>query len=285
MDLNFILWFQSSASPLLDQFWGLMTQLGSEEFFMLFLPIVFWCVDKLIGIRFYLLFLLSIYCNDVAKAFFPTPRPYEVAPAVHPKLIETGGGYAFPSGHTQNTAVIWGYLAAQFCKPWLIALAILMIPLVGLSRIYLGLHWPVDVLGGFLIGLAFVIGGLAVYRFWDARSMSIPLLGEIAAAIVVPLVLFALFGTDTTARVCGVALGGALGYVLERRYVGFVPQAALWQQAVKVVLGVAVVFALRLTIKPLLPDVLLAHLVRYALIGLWVTLAAPFVFKLTRLQR
>ncbi|MEW6233046.1 MAG: phosphatase PAP2 family protein [Chloroflexota bacterium] len=276
--IGLILWLQSFASPTVDRFWGLVTQAGSEEFFLLTMPVVYWCVDAALGLKFGLIFLASAFLNGVFKDTLQLPRPPREQ--VRVLLEETGGGFGFPSGHAQNATVFWGFLASQFRRRlWLVAAAIL-IPAVGISRIYLGLHWPTDALGGIVIGLAILWLGLRAFSALTPVGRVASIYFQFILALVAPVVAFGLYSTDTSARITGIALGLGLGYLGQVRWLGGFPiQGPLWQQAVKVTVGVSAAFAIRVAVKPLLPDDLAFHFLRYALVGCWVALGAPWAYK------
>jgi membrane-associated phospholipid phosphatase len=154
-DTFLILWLQH-FSPTLGLPFTLITALGSESFFLLFLPVVYWCVHRRIGAGLAILFLISASVNAIAKALIGMPRPFAVDSSV--MQLETAGGNGFPSGHTQGAMVVWSYLSVRFKKTWLWWLAVAMILLIPLSRFFLGVHFPVDLAGGYLIG-----GLLAIY--------------------------------------------------------------------------------------------------------------------------
>lgn len=176
--INFILWLQSFRSPLLDAFFTVVNATAEDNFITALAVIIFWCVDPLVGLRFLLPLLFSGYLNTFLKDLFHTPRL--TAEQVRFMAVPPDGSYAFPSGHTQNAAVLWSYLAGHYRRWPLIVAAVILIPLVGLSRIYRGAHWPVDVLGGMAIGIGLVWLALTIYRFWDRRSLSLPLWGQLA---------------------------------------------------------------------------------------------------------
>ncbi len=240
--LDFILWLQSFRSPLLDALFAVVNATAEDNFITALAVILFWCVDPLIGLRFLLPLLFSGYLNSALKDLFHTARP--AAEQVRFIAVPPDGSYAFPSGHTQNSAVLWTYLAGCYRKKVLVVAAAIMVPLVGLARIYRGAHWPVDVLGGMVIGVALVWLALAWYRFWDRRSLSLPLWGQLVLGVAVPFGLFAIH--PETSLQMGAALGMVTGYALERRYVGFPVRVSPWKQAVKVIIGLVVLLALRM---------------------------------------
>lgn len=273
--INFILWLQSFRSPLLDAFCTAVNLTAEDNFITALAVILFWCVDPLVGLRFLLPLLFSAYLNAFLKDLFHTPRP--TAEQVLFMAVPPDGSYAFPSGHTQNAAVLWSYLAGYYRKKALVVAAAMMILLVALSRMYRGAHWPVDVVGGMAIGVGLVWLALTAYRISDRRSLSLPLWEQLALGVAVPLTLFAVY--PRTSMQTGAALGMVTGFTLERRYVGFPVRVPLWKQALKVLIGLAVLFGLQMGLSSLFPAGHLFRFTRYALIGLWGTLGAPFVFR------
>ena len=170
-------------------------------------------------------------------------------PAVRMIFPATGGG--LPSGHTQNTVVLWGYLAWAFRRRWLTALAAVLMVLVPLSRLYLGVHFPTDLLGGYLLGAAL----LWLYVRLEPRAeewVHRRRLGwQFALALVLPGVLFLLHPSADEALVTGLATltGMGLAFVHERRWVGFEAPAGAAQRLACFGLGVVVVLALRFGLK------------------------------------
>jgi len=273
--MDSLLWLQSFRSPLLDAFFTVVNITAEDNFITALAVIILWCVDPLVGLRFLLPLLFSGYLNTVLKDLFHTPRP--TAEQVRFMVVPPDGSYAFPSGHTQNAAVLWSYLAGHFRKKPLVVAATIIVPLVGLGRIYRGAHWPVDVLGGMAIGVALVWLALTIYRFWDRRSLSLPLWGQLALGIAVPLTLFAVY--PKTSMMTGSALGMITGFALERCYIRFPVRLPLWKQVLKVLIGMAVLVALQMGLPQLFPVGPAFRFTRYALVGLWGTLGAPFIFR------
>ena len=164
--------------------------LGVEDFFMLALPMLYWCVDSMLGMRVALIIKLSANINEAFKLALHGPRPYWYSPKVRGLATETSFGV--PSGHAQGAVVFWGLLAAYLRKWWGWLVAILLMLLIGLSRLYMGVHFLHAVLLGWLIGG--VILWLAL-RFWDpvlawAKKLSVG--WQVLCAFLASLVLILL---------------------------------------------------------------------------------------------
>ncbi|MGD1991805.1 MAG: phosphatase PAP2 family protein [Anaerolineae bacterium] len=275
-----VLWFQQ-FSPTLDPLFRSLTFMGEEDFFLLLLPFVYWCLDRRNGARLTILFLLSTYLNAVIKVVAGQPRPFQYDPRVQ-KLWETSGN-GFPSNHTQGAVVVWGYLAAQFRRRWLSMLAAVLMVLIPLSRIYLGMHFPTDLLGGYLLGA----GVLLLYLWWEPRAEEQldrwGVAGQLGLAVAVPILLTLCCPIGDEASVTAVAtmMGLGVGFALERHWVGFLAAGPWWKRAVRLLLGVAGLFVLRFGLSTAFAGLRPApvfRFIRYGLVGLWGGLGAPWAF-------
>ena len=139
--IEVVLWSQQ-FSPALDLPFKILTSLGDKEFFMLLMPLIYWCIDRQAGARLFILLLFSAYLNEVAKLLADQPRPFHYDSRIM-KIVDADSG-GFPSGHTQSAVVVWGYLACRFQKKSLWLLAGFPVLAVPLSRIYLGAHFPTE---------------------------------------------------------------------------------------------------------------------------------------------
>ena len=135
---------------------NLVTFTGNIPFFLLILPAIYWGYDQRLGVRVAIILMLSAGLNLILKLALHEPRPYWVDPRVR-LLTDPSGSFGLPSGHAQNGVALWGILAAHGQKNWGWAAAIVLIGLVGFSRMFLGVHYPTDVFAGWLIGLAILI--------------------------------------------------------------------------------------------------------------------------------
>src|SRR5690349_19505684 len=140
--------------------------LGTEDFFLAILPLLYWSIDASLGLRVGFILMTSDMLNFTGKILFAGPRPYWFSPNVKAMWPETTFG--IPSGHAQSAMSIWGTIAVGVNKLWVRITAGLLIFLIGFSRIYLGAHFPHDVVAGW------VVGGILLFlfaRFWEPVGM------------------------------------------------------------------------------------------------------------------
>jgi membrane-associated phospholipid phosphatase len=281
--------------------------LGTEEFYMIALPVLYWCLDSRLGLRVAVILMLSGIFNNALKMLFHGPRPYWVSTEVTGLAEETSFGV--PSGHAQNAAAIWGIMAAHLRRNWVWIIAILLMFFIGISRLYLAVHFPHDVLVGWLVGILLL---WLTLRFWDPvsawanrQTLSRQILFAFLSTLVLlifPAGVFAwlkLSGWQAPAEWASfagqaVSLDGALtsagtlfgllaGAAWLRRQGGFGEKGPAWKLVLRYLLGVAGVLAIRFGLGAIFPEgeTLLAwglRYLRYALIGFWVTGGAPWIF-------
>ncbi len=274
-----IQWLQALGNPTLDSIFEGITFLGDERFYLLMIPFLYWVVDKALAIRLSFVYLGSAYVNTSLKAIFAVPRPSPAAV----RVIAPAEGYAFPSGHTQTTSTIWGYLATQVQRAWFWAVAGVIVVLVAFSRVYLGVHYPQDVIVGLVLSIVLVACYNWLVRSYGARIANLPLVIRLGLACAVPLILLALHAEKDTVSAMSTLLGLGVGLTLEQEWVRFSSAGSVAKRAIRFVAGLVVLLALYLGLKAIFPTGLLFRGLRYALIGVWASLGAPWLFVTLKL--
>jgi membrane-associated phospholipid phosphatase len=317
IEINFTLFLQTLGAWLATPF-KLITSLGNEEFYILMMPLLYWCINSLMGIRAGVMLLVSGGIKDFLKVVIHTPRPYWIDTQV--KAYSSEASFGMPSGHSMDAASIWGVLAASQKRRWVTWLAILLIFLIGLSRIYLGVHFLHDVLSGWLLGGLILWGYLAaekpVARWLEKRHLS----SQLILAFLFSLALIGLamlarllvgswqmpaiwaqnafagsealpdpFNISGPVTLAGVAFGflGGLAWWIKKYGIPEVGKKT-YRLIFRYLLGMAGLAILYVGLKIVLPEEpellgMILRFVRYALVGFWVTAGGPLIFKKLRL--
>lgn len=190
-----------------DFLWYLVTQLGSDYFYVAALTIIYLSFNRKLGKKLATVELSNIWLSAFLKDFFKIPRPprefwkYQVE------------GYGFPSGHTQGTTVFWGYLSLYFSSVLLLILTILIVLLVAYSRLELGVHSLFDVVGGAFFGTVVLVLG-----FFVEKKVVKKIKNYVSYVwISLPLIFFAVsivsgYGGKDAALTTGAFFGMAVGF-------------------------------------------------------------------------
>ncbi len=277
--IDIVLWFQQFR-PWLDLPFEAFTFMGEEVFFLILLPLVYWCLERSVGARLLVLFILSAHTNALAKVLANQPRPSLYDDRVW-AFSDVGGSNGFPSGHTQNTTVLWSYIAAQVRQRWMWILAALLMILVPMSRIYLGVHFPHDLWGGYLLGALLLFTFLTwepkIEHWLDQASFS----SQVGLAAVATLLIILTMPGENGVASGATLLGASAGFACERRWIAFESRGTWQQWGLRLLLGFVVLFGLwgglRVVFASMGP-VLLLRFVRYGLVGLWTGFGAPWAF-------
>ena len=288
--LDCIRLIQSYANPPLTFCMRIITSLGSAPAYIVLLPLVYWCYDEKKGLRLGAAVLISAWLNISLKFLFDQPRPFfaEYDPALG-MIPERLGG--FPSGHAQLAVLALVPPAVWYARRYRIrgggplppaavwTAAALLILAVSFSRVYLGVHFPQDIVGGWL----FAALCLAVFFAVERRPVPRPFKLRLAFVAAASLVMNALYPQDSVPG--ALLLGFAAGYAVLREKIAFTtagvpPRTA----ALRLLAGFTGAFALYLALKALFPGSSSAwyaffRFTRYAVVGLWVTAGAPFLFS------
>ncbi len=278
LGIAFILWVQS-LYPSLDPAFKTINFLQTEDFFLIALPIVWWCIDKRTGASLALLFLLSDYSVRLLKGITNVTRPYDAQPRI--RNLDPQADLSFPSAGAMDTTIFWVYLAALLRSRFMWVLAVVLVVIMSFTRVYLGAHYPTDVLASVILGAAIIV--LAVGSRVADRIAASPRAAQWALAVGVPLALAFIRLSPETAVTLGAILGFGVGMILEAEWVRFQPRNSVTKQVAKVLIGLAVGLGIRLALKPLLPEGDLFTMLRYAIIGLWMGVGAPWAFVALRL--
>lgn len=266
---------QSFHTPLLDTLFIAITNLGSEAFYYIAIPYFYWGKNKKLGLKIAAALIFSIYTNILLKEITAVPRPITY-PGIRSLFISSAGGFSFPSGHAQGTATLWGTIMFYYNSAAVKTIGAFAIALVSISRLYLGVHWPQDVIAGIVLGLVIAYSSL---RFEVAAlEDNLPL--KLILSSLIPLTLAIVFPHPDICKYMGMLAGILTGASLEKKYVGYEPKyQGRKKSIIKYCIGAIIFILMYSGLKSLLPPGILSLVTRYVLIGLWLSLGAPMIFK------
>ena len=297
--MPFLYWLESIRNPIFDSIFSLVTHLGEETFFLVIAILFFWCVNKREGYFILLTGLVGTLVNQMAKLFFRIPRPWVLDPdfEIIESAREEATGYSFPSGHTQNIAGTYGAIAAFNPKKWKTALCIVIIVLVAFSRMYLGVHTPLDVVVSLLFALGLILLLRPCFETEDRFEKSMPwiVIGSTILSVGFLVYVLSVLGDadldshnyysalKNACTLLGCTAGLILVYFLDSKFIKFETQAKWYAQLLKLILGLGGVLAIKAGLSSpltaLFGNEYVARAVRYFLIvafagGIW-----PLTFK------
>jgi len=271
MELEIIKTIQLIANPFFDFFFELSTILGEELLIIPLLAILYWTINKKFGEYVGFAIFTSFMANNLLKDIFKLPRP-QSEQGVRILRQHTATGYAFPSGHTQGAATFYSAIAIAFKNKMLAITVGIIIVLVALSRLYLGVHFPKDVIVGLLLGVAIAWGCYILFEKMDNL--------KVYGLILIVFVLFlGVAQSSDYIKALGSYTGFVLGIIMEKKYVRFSVNGLLWKKVLRVLIGVAIAFAIRSGLKVALPEQLISDFFRYFVLTLFSFGVYPAIFK------
>jgi membrane-associated phospholipid phosphatase len=303
--LDLIRLIQKIESPALTLVMKAITALGSAYFYLPLLFLIFWCVNEKKGFRLGLVLLVSVWINLFFKDFLKQPRPFNLDPSVGLAFEPSHG---IPSGHAQMSLSFWvlaavwgkGRIFCRRCKALAMAGTVFILLLIAFTRLYLGVHFPTDILAGWFLG-GIILG---LYFLTEKKFSALCAAAErrpgnlcLAAAAF----LMTVFYTGDR-RLPAMLLGFGLGYSLMlssfpfdaagagrakiprplilglRCILGFAGAAAIYLGLSLVLPGESSLFASFSQWGKASPYYELGRFIHYGLLGFWISAGAPRVF-------
>ena len=263
--MEFLRFLENLRTPLGDTFFSLITHLGEETLFIIVGLLFFWCINKKQGYYILSVGFLGTVINQFLKLLFRIPRPWVQDPDF--TIVESARaeatGYSFPSGHTQSAVGVFGSIARVSKQRLTRILCIAACLLVPLSRMYLGVHTPLDVGVSLIIAIVFifVLYPAVEWALKEPRNMRIYL--AVMTMLSLFFLLFVLLynfpadidpdnyasGVKNAYKILGCVLGLWLAFEIDVRYIHFDTKGTWWVQVLKLVIGLIPLLAIKSGLK------------------------------------
>lgn len=294
--MEFLYCLENMRVPFLNEFMLTVTYLGDEIAFLVVALVLFWCVDKRLGYYILSVGFLGTITNQFMKLWFRVPRPWVLDEnfTILEQAREGASGYSFPSGHTQSSVGVFGaiaYITRNKLLRWLCLAVVILVPF---SRMYIGVHTPLDVCVAAAMA-AFLIFVLKPVVFGKNPRVFPVFLGIMLAVAVGFLCFVELFpfpndidphnlqsGLKNAYTLLGSILGMIIVYFVECKWIQFPTKAIWWAQIMKVVIGLGLVLVIKNGLRAPLDaafGMLIGRSVRYFLIVIAAGVLWPLTFQ------
>ena len=271
---------------IMDFLFAAFTFLGEETFLLVAVFGLYWCLNKRLGELMLLSLYSSIGVNGILKDLIRRPRPFLTTGyeemryvVIDNGLIDTAGlgsSFSFPSGHSQCAGAFFGTLALWLRRKKTIIFCSLAILSVMLSRVYLGVHFPTDVLAGAAVGLVMAFVSSYLFQRFYRHKLCL-----FAGAVALSCLGLLAEPSPDTIKTIGVGIGALVGLAWER-YFDFSVDGTAGRRLLRLILGAVLLAVLRAGLKILFPQALFFDGLRYCIIGFCATGLWPWAF--TRLK-
>ncbi len=246
----------------------------------MFIAYIYWCINKKFGIKLFSVLAVSIYSNNLLKVIFHTGRPF-LHSEIQTPYIQSAPGNSFPSGHTQGSTTFWYYMMKKVRKKIIYIIGWIVIILVGISRLYLRVHWPIDVIGGLILGILIVWLFQSILDYLKKHDSKLINIG-----LITMLVLMHFFAiTESNIKMTALLSGTLLGSFLETKYINFNEYNSFLNQLVKYLIGLLSILLIRSLFFTILPMNIYFVYLGHFILGICLTLVVPLLFVILGLAR
>ena len=287
MDTAILQALEKIRCPFLDVFFGIFTALGEEMIVAAVIAVIYICFSKRVGEQALVTVLTASCFTTAIKSGVRRLRPYEAGTVdrvnIDNPLVSTAdldADMSFPSGHATATGGFFSALAIRIRTPLAIVLCSVFVLLVMLSRLYLGVHYPTDVLAGLAIGIgcAFLWEYVCYRMFFGRLYVFLGL-----SLLTLPLLFIPQTATESMFRISALALAAAFGLLIEDNFIRFTDTKRWWKRGLRLAVAGIVALVVFLPLKLWLPEGNWSDFLTYFLTVFAVFTFATFLIRILKI--
>lgn len=265
--LNINCFLQQYSNAYTDTFFKIISFLITDIPLVVVLSYIYWCINKNKAFKSGIILLNSMQLNFILKDIFKIERPYIKDGRIINKDIKYGYGYSFPSNHSQMSSTIFFSIKNYFNIKKNYIYGYIFIILVALSRMVLGVHSIVDVITGLIMGyLSVKLFSVVADRAVDDKKYYL-----LYILLIFGIISSFIFKDKDGFKILLLYFGFITGYIIETKYTGYEIPKKLSAKIINYItgiIGVAIIY------------IFIGNVFKYLIIGIWITLVAPFIFHL-----
>ena len=282
LELDILRTLESIRSGFLNGLFELITMLGEETLLIVLMAVIYFMYDKALAKRMFFITSMSLSLNCITKNFVKRPRPFDRG--ISCVREDTATGYSFPSGHTQTFATWSNGFSFKLKKHKLLCITVILSILIGFSRMYLGAHYPSDVVAGLIFGLLFAYFGNILYD----KIQNKYLLYTAVLLILTPFIIFFLIKPDARFedffKLYGMQAGFTLAVIFEEKLVNLEKNTSTFKNILRILICVVLALVVKEALKALfvteiLRLSLLLDALRYFILVFLILGLCPWAFK------
>ena len=284
LEWHILEFFNSFASNVLTVLFYLLSFLGSGEVLFAIIVILYFGINKDLGKKIAFLSIFSVCLNGIFKTFCNARRPFEFEGHENLRKLDVkkdaATGTSFPSGHSENVGCLYTAILLNTKKTWIRIICIACMILIPISRLYLGVHFPGDVVIGLILGIATaILLNLFYNKFHGTKWFYIFSLGAIALFIPSIILNWNIASAKDLFSGIGLYIGCMVSFLVEEKWLPLYEDVPLWKKIIRIVVVAAVAVGVKSGLKLILPDANIFHLLRYLVMTILAFTVVPLFFS------
>lgn len=287
IEMQIMEWFYKIGNSFFTIMSYLISQMGGAVILIGIIGITYWCINKEKGEKMWYAILTSLSINGVLKSFFNFKRPFEYENHEHLQKLkdssfnDSATGSSFPSGHSQNAGALYTSIMLNYPRKWIKIVCVILMILISISRLYLGVHFPSDVITGLLIGITIATLAYFIINKFYKKRLNVYF---ITLAMLTPFVCLNT-AEDDFIKSYGLLLGFAFGTLVEHNLINFSCDIPLIKRFIRFLIGfflVGICFVLTRLIPSDIRHIKLISILIYGSMAFLAIGVVPFTFKSKR---